>query len=127
MNLIEIATLVAAVGSVIAAVTGIIALYKTSREEKNHFELLRGTNPPEPPNAKLGLVISHPTKPIDECRVFYNKTALNIAQSNPIRQHTYIHVGGMAVYRLPENVDDNGKITVKDGKTTLLKIKLGKI
>jgi len=118
----NIASIIAAVGSVIAAIASTIGLYLKFKAEKTYFTITRGR--PIAGTNESFITISNPTKPLGKCQVFYNGIALT-ANVVPEQQWFYIPINGDGIFRLLQNTfDEDGEITVKNGWRTLLKTKV---
>jgi hypothetical protein len=95
-------------------------------KEKPQFQLT-ALNLGHPPDRKIrGIHIQNPTKAINRCQVFYNGIALKTPFADKMITWAYIHIGGSADFRIPEELVDkeNAIITIKDGRKTIQKIKL---
>lgn len=129
MEIAEVLTAITAVTSIITAITLILTLRHNKLRDKTQFEL-SALNLGKKPDRKIRAIhIQNPTKPINHCQVFCNDKALETPFGIHFRDWIYIHAGGSADFKLPEDLEDreNATIVVKDGKKVLQKTKLKEI
>lgn len=126
MEIADALTAITAVASIITAITLILTYRQNIFRDKPQFELTALNLGMKPDRKIRAIHIHNPTKPINHCQVFCNGTALEIQFGIHFRDWIYIHAGGSADFRLPENLVDreNAIIVVKDGKRVLHKTKL---
>lgn len=127
--------IIAYAGIVVAIVAFIplyIDLFLRWRAGKSlEFELEKFYEASEIPVVSLWSVrILHPTKAIEHCKVFLGDSPLPYWDS-PLERPNYdkkIRVSGGANVRIPETIrDEDALVTVKNGDTTLKKMKLNEI
>ncbi len=119
----DLASIIAAIASVSGVVIGIIAYRRTVKEARPQFAVYRTYSGSF---GMTSILIQSPSKPIDECRVLYNGTELN-TRTVPVLKSVYIHAAGSGIFELPEKVDEDAAITIKDRKQTLKEYKLSQI
>jgi len=122
-------TIITTVTSIITATVLIFTYRHNVKRDKPQFELISLNLGMKPDRKIRAIHIQNPTKPIDHCQVFCNGIALETQFGVHLRNWVYIHIGGSADFKLPEDLVDreNATIVVKDGKRTLQKAKLKNI
>lgn len=110
-------------GILIPVVAILVTIFLAYKPEHIPFKLLRQYNPiKEPIESNIAIIVSHPDKTIEKCRVIYNGHEL-IAYNG--LSYATVLAQGMGGFHIPRNTEDEeATITVKDGRHTLRKEKL---
>jgi hypothetical protein len=126
LEITDALTAITTVTSIITAITLILTYRHNIRRDKPNFELTALMLGKKPDRKLRAIHIQNPDKPINHCQVFCNGVALETQFGIHFRDWVYIHAGGSAGFKLPENLVDreNATIIVKDGKRILRKTKL---
>jgi hypothetical protein len=118
------------IAAIIAAITGVITVYLALKPAKPDFSYQRvQTFVNEPVLSRTAIVISAPNpKPLSECTVYYNGKALIWNLKDPKITSCVISLGGSEQFYVPLNEEnDNANVIIKNGGTTLKKLKFWQI
>lgn len=126
MSLRDITDIVLAIMTSVATVTSVVALRRTSKTEKPHFDFYRLHRQNKPTE----IVISNPTQAIDRCAIYIDGVPIPCGEgieTDP-RSWSYVHIGGSAIFLIPQQLEkDSAMVVVKDGREILKKTTLKNI
>src|SRR6266487_2072375 len=117
-------TEITAIGAIVVSIAGLIPLYLDYfRRHRTTFILQKFQEPTHQPVKSLwGIRILYPNRTIEDCGIFWNDVPLPWWDSgigHPVYRRLIV-IGGGGNVRVPEQLgNEDGEITVKDGKKRL--------
>jgi hypothetical protein len=122
VNVELIATIIATIMASVVAITGVINLIFKKREMRVHFKLMSGFDHTEKPIVgDCQVVVLHPDKVIEKCKVYYNNVPLPWREiRGQLLHEKYFGVSEGGTFFIPKSIEnENAEVIVMDGKKRL--------